>query len=108
MDEADFDPNETDSEGLPLVYNEAKIADFWRSRPGELAARWAKFGSISGVPLDFWPRSSPGGAYARGGPQLRRISPFCCSAGTAVHMHGASEGAAGAHSSVPSGRGPRP
>lgn len=48
MDEDDFDPDETDSEGLPLVYNEAKIADFWRSRPGELASRWAKFGRISG------------------------------------------------------------
>lgn len=48
MDEADFDPNETDSEGLPMVYNETKIAEFWKNRPGELATRWAKFGAISG------------------------------------------------------------
>ncbi len=34
--------------GLPLVYNEAKIAAYWRNKPGELARRWAKFARISG------------------------------------------------------------
>ena len=29
------------------MYNEAAIAAFWRRRPGELAARWAKFAGIS-------------------------------------------------------------
>ena len=47
LDAADFDLDATDEEGLPLVYNEAAIAAFWRRRPGELAARWAKFAGIS-------------------------------------------------------------
>ena len=36
--------------GLPLVYNEAKIAAYWSNKPGELARRWAKFARISGLP----------------------------------------------------------
>ena len=80
LDAADFDPDETDNEGavvsgalpgvsgggdpsascahhsecaagLPLVYNEAKIAAYWRNKPGELARRWGKFARISGVAL---------------------------------------------------------
>ena len=47
LDAADFDPNEVDEEGLPLVYNEEAIAAFWRGRPGELTTRWAKFAGIS-------------------------------------------------------------
>ena len=47
MDAADFDPDEVDDEGLPLVYNEEKIAAFWGSRPGELAGRWATFATVS-------------------------------------------------------------
>ncbi|KAK9835187.1 hypothetical protein WJX81_004575 [Elliptochloris bilobata] len=47
LDAADFDANQVDEEGLPLVYNEAAIAAFWRRRPGDLAARWAKFAAIS-------------------------------------------------------------
>ena len=38
--------------GLPLVYNEAKIAAYWGNKPGELAKRWAKFARISGL---RWP-----------------------------------------------------
>lgn len=70
MDAADFDPNEVrgqqgwawqcmraggasglsqpgpgtlqvDDDGLPLVYNEQKIADYWKGRPGELVSRCA-------------------------------------------------------------------
>ncbi|PSC74696.1 alanine-glyoxylate transaminase [Micractinium conductrix] len=47
MDAADFDPNEVDEDGLPLVYNEESIAEYWRDRPGELASRWTKFAGIS-------------------------------------------------------------
>ena len=47
MDALDFDPNAVDEEGLPLVYNEAKIAAFWGSRPGELFSRWTRFTAIS-------------------------------------------------------------
>jgi hypothetical protein len=47
MDDASFDPDAVDDEGLPIVYNEARIADFWRTRPGELAARWTKFFGIA-------------------------------------------------------------
>lgn len=43
----DFDPNEVDEEGLPLVYNEDKINTFWSARLGELAGRWASFAGIS-------------------------------------------------------------
>ena len=39
--------------GLPLVYNEAKIAAYWRNKPGELARRWANFARISGELLSF-------------------------------------------------------
>ncbi len=49
MDSSDFDPNETDDEGLPLVYNEEKIAEFWGDRPGELFTRWTRFTAISGA-----------------------------------------------------------
>ncbi len=47
MDSADFDPNEVDEDGLPLVYNEERIAQFWSKRPGELASRWANFAAVS-------------------------------------------------------------
>jgi predicted unusual protein kinase regulating ubiquinone biosynthesis (AarF/ABC1/UbiB family) len=47
MDDGAFDPDAVDEEGLPIVYNEARIADFWRTRPGELAARWTKFFGIA-------------------------------------------------------------
>lgn len=36
MDDATFDPDAVDEDGLPLVYNEQRIASFWRKRPGEL------------------------------------------------------------------------
>ena len=41
LDDADFDPEAVDEEGLPLVYNEERIAAFWSGRPGELAGRCA-------------------------------------------------------------------
>lgn len=44
---ADFDPDAVDEEGLPLVYNEDRIAEFWKKRPGELASRWTRFAGIS-------------------------------------------------------------
>lgn len=47
LDAADFNVEQVDAEGLPLVYNEAAIAAFWRRRPGDLAGRWAKFAAIS-------------------------------------------------------------
>ena len=47
LDEADFDPDEVDVEGLPLVYNEDKINSYWRGRLGELAGRWASFAGIA-------------------------------------------------------------
>jgi hypothetical protein len=47
MDAADFDPDECDEEGLPLVYNEERISAFWSVRLGELASRWASFAAIS-------------------------------------------------------------
>lgn len=47
LDDEDFDPNALDEDGLPLVYNEQRIASYWGSRPGELAGRWAKFAGIS-------------------------------------------------------------
>ncbi len=34
MDQADFDPYEIDTDGLPLVYNEERIASFWKGKPG--------------------------------------------------------------------------
>jgi hypothetical protein len=48
LDADDFDPDAVDEEGLPLVYNEARIAAFWSKRPGELASRWTRFAAISG------------------------------------------------------------
>lgn len=33
---------------MKQVYNEAKIADYWGSRPGELLGRWTRFTAISG------------------------------------------------------------
>ena len=48
MDDADFDPDAVDEEGLPLVYNEKRIAAFWGNRPGELFGRWTRFTAISG------------------------------------------------------------
>ncbi|WIA28266.1 hypothetical protein OEZ86_010821 [Tetradesmus obliquus] len=47
LDAPDFDPDAVDEEGLPLVYNEARIAAFWGKRPGELASRWTRFAAIS-------------------------------------------------------------
>ena len=47
MDAVDFDPDEVDEEGLPLVYNEDRINAFWSARLGELAGRWATFARIS-------------------------------------------------------------
>ena len=47
MDAVDFDPDEVDEEGLPLVYNEDRINAFWSARLGELAGRWATFAGIS-------------------------------------------------------------
>ena len=53
--------------GLPLVYNEAKIAAYWRNKPGELARRWANFARISGMPPRSVDRRSdrPHGADCR-------------------------------------------
>ena len=34
MDHPDFDPYEVDADGLPLVYNEERIAGFWKGKPG--------------------------------------------------------------------------
>ncbi|GAB4820938.1 hypothetical protein N2152v2_007984 [Parachlorella kessleri] len=47
LDALDFDPYEVDEDGLPLVYNEERIAAFWKGRPGELTARWTGFGRVS-------------------------------------------------------------
>ena len=47
MDAVDFDPDEVDEEGLPLVHNEDRINAFWSARLGELAGRWATFAGIS-------------------------------------------------------------
>ncbi|KAG2445070.1 hypothetical protein HYH02_008937 [Chlamydomonas schloesseri] len=47
LDAADFDPDEVDEDGLPLVYNEERIAAYWGGRPGELAGRWTKFAAVS-------------------------------------------------------------
>ncbi|GIM02717.1 hypothetical protein Vretimale_7548 [Volvox reticuliferus] len=47
LDSADFDPDEVDEDGLPLVYNEERIASYWGGRPGELAGRWTKFAAVS-------------------------------------------------------------
>jgi len=75
MDQADFDPYEIDTDGLPLVYNEERIASFWKGKPGkhascyhlatsspltprvlrayvlagELTSRWARFAAVSGM-----------------------------------------------------------
>jgi hypothetical protein len=48
LDDEDFDPNAVDEDGLPLVYNEQRIANFWGKRPGELAGRWTKW-----VPFNY-------------------------------------------------------
>lgn len=47
LDAVDFDPDEVDEEGLPLVYNEERISAFWSARLGELAGRWGSFAAIS-------------------------------------------------------------
>jgi len=47
LDEADFDPDEVDEEGLPLIYNEDKINAYWAGRLGELASRWGSFAGIA-------------------------------------------------------------
>lgn len=39
MDQADFDPYEIDADGLPLVYNEERIASFWKGKPGSRLPR---------------------------------------------------------------------
>lgn len=46
LDDEDFDPDAVDDEGLPLVYNEQRIAAFWSTRPGELASRCAPLLSV--------------------------------------------------------------
>lgn len=51
LDADDFDPDAVDEEGLPLVYNESRIAGFWSKRPGELASRWTRFAAIAGEQL---------------------------------------------------------
>jgi hypothetical protein len=63
-----------DEEGLPLVYNEARIAAFWSKRPGELASRWTRFAAISGeqqqaaeVAVAWWWRQQ----------QQRYVSSWC-------------------------------
>ncbi len=33
LDQADFDPQEVNEDGLPLVYNEQRIASFWKGKP---------------------------------------------------------------------------
>jgi hypothetical protein len=43
LDDEDFDPDAVDEDGLPLVYNEQRIASYWGRRPGELAGRWTKW-----------------------------------------------------------------
>lgn len=48
FDDTSFDPDAVDEDGLPLVYNEERISQFWKGRPGELATRWARFAGISG------------------------------------------------------------
>ena len=73
MDQPDFDPYEIDADGLPLVYNEERIATFWKGKfgmcfdslsmailgkiflnhnllqlAGELSSRWARFAAVSG------------------------------------------------------------
>lgn len=48
MDDAGFDPDAVDEDGLPLVYNEERIAAFWGSRPTELLGRWTRFTAIAG------------------------------------------------------------
>lgn len=73
MDQPDFDPYEIDSDGLPLVYNEERVATFWKGKfgkrfdllsrailaelvlnnnllpfAGELSSRWARFAAVSG------------------------------------------------------------
>ncbi|KAG2430848.1 hypothetical protein HXX76_009822 [Chlamydomonas incerta] len=47
LDAEDFDPDEVDEDGLPLVYNEERIAAYWGGRPGELTGRWTKFAAVS-------------------------------------------------------------
>ncbi|MEW5317369.1 MAG: hypothetical protein WDW38_008671 [Sanguina aurantia] len=47
FDDTSFDPDAVDEDGLPLVYNEERISQFWKGRPGELATRWARFAGIS-------------------------------------------------------------
>lgn len=42
-----FDADAVDAEGLPLVYNEERIAAFWKQRPGELTSRWTRFAGIA-------------------------------------------------------------
>jgi aarF domain-containing kinase len=51
FDDVGFDPDAVDEEGLPLVYNEQRIAQFWGSRPGELIGRWTRFTAVSGAML---------------------------------------------------------
>ena len=53
LDAEDFDPDAVDAEGLPLVYNERKITQFWGGRLRDLAVRWTVFGGISGGVLSL-------------------------------------------------------
>lgn len=41
------DISQVDEDGLPLIYNEAKIAAYWKKKPTELISRWTRFTAIS-------------------------------------------------------------
>jgi hypothetical protein len=84
LDDADFDPDAVDEEGLPLVYNEQRIAAFWSGRPGELAGRCAgcsgphrrhgagrRFGQSSAAALVSPARTARGCLRCGGRPPLR-------------------------------------
>jgi aarF domain-containing kinase len=48
LDSVDFDPDAVDEDGLPVVYNEEKIAAFWGKKPTELLGRWTRATAIAG------------------------------------------------------------
>ncbi|KAF5837147.1 hypothetical protein DUNSADRAFT_4767 [Dunaliella salina] len=47
MDDPTFDADAVDEEGIPLVYNEQRIAEYWSKRPGEMIKRWTRFTAVS-------------------------------------------------------------
>lgn len=92
MDSADFDPDEVDDDGLPLVYNEQRIASYWGGRPGELAARWATFAAISAPWLTKLANAALSGRLTTPGPtrvqlareavdNLEKLGPTYCKLG---------------------------